>query len=125
MKIVIVILSGIALLGLIIFFSFSCISCQTTKNTGNNGITFLINLMENTNYHNKYIFVDDYVPSVMKRKGFDYADSYKTSSATDNYFLFEDRAINRKNGPLYGRKFDFRCSYIDDKGNFIDLEIVE
>ena len=55
--------------------------------------TYLVNLLMKKEYHNKYLFVNNYVPSVMKRKGFDYIDSYKTSLATDNYFLFEKKQL--------------------------------
>jgi len=102
----------------IFFFSLLNSSCQNTKNMSNN-FTYLTPMLKNADYHNRYIFIDDYVPSVMKRKGFDYVDAHKPSPATDNYFNFENKAINSYHGisELFPKNTTyFRCLYINDTG---------
>jgi len=73
---------------------------------------------------NGYLFIDNYVPSVMKQKGFDYVDSYKPSRATDNYFDFEKKAVERYHGVSELSPVNttfFRCLYINEAGRIDHL----
>ncbi len=101
---------------LISLLSFSSTNCQNTKNMDNEFL-YLIKLIDKPEYRNKYLFVDNYIPSIMLRKGFDYVDAHQTSLATADFFLFENKAINRyENSPLINNVSYFRCLYINDRG---------
>ena len=105
----------VIILGII---AMSNLSCSNTKNISHN-FTYLATFLSDADYHNRYIFIDNYVPSVMKRKGFDYADAHQSSQATDNFFNFEGKAIDRYHGiselfPI--NTTFFRCLYINETG---------
>ena len=86
--------------------------------SGDNGLTYLAPALKNLKFRNKYLFIDNYVPSVMKQKGKDYIDAYKaTAPVKDNYFFFENEAIERKQNSGYVNSSNFfRCLYINDAG---------
>jgi len=99
-------------LNTLLFFIFlSSVNCQNNKNMSKEitGFTYLVNLLKKPEYHDKYVFIDSYVASVMIRKGYDYADAHQLSFATDNYFLFENNAIDDHYKTTY-----FRCIFINN-----------
>jgi hypothetical protein len=101
---------------LLILLNISCNINHKKKYYMEEEFIYLIELV-NEETSKKTIFVDNYVPSVMIRKGFDYVDSYKTSLATLNYFLFEKKAIERYQSLV--RQVDitfYRCLRFNDEG---------
>ena len=93
------------------------IACQTNKNM-NNERKYLIHLLKEKGNHSKYLFSDGYEPFIMTRKGFDYVDAHMTSSATNDFFVFEEGAVSYKKSfsPLESKETLLRCLYINEKG---------
>ena len=89
----------------------------------NNQKNYLIHLLKEKENHNKYLFVNNYVPFIMTREGFDYVDSYMTSPASDNFFMFEHDAITNKKryASMENKETLLRCLFINNRGKIEEV----
>ena len=116
-------ISFLILLLLCPMLNMSCQNKKNMKQEQKKSKEFLIHLLKEEENHGKYLFADGYVPSIMIRKGFDYVDSYLTSPASDDFFVFDKQAIDyKKSEPLWKSKETLFCSlYINNKGQIAEV----